>query len=176
MLVKKIGKLIGILDSKMSENKSYMDIKSGNNACNNDINSLKRINIDELRPNMIHYNCVLYGKIITEMDKIMCISFIISDDNENICKVSIYNLVPFSVTLIELEQTGFLKKNSVVAIKEPYFKYYGNGNYGIRIDNPHYNFIVCSRENNRICIKFNEYRIKYVNSLKLNCIQWLPCL
>eukprot|EP01084_Bolivina_argentea_P089883 162069_1 len=132
---------------------SLIDLKSANHACTKSLNELNQISVWQLKPNTIHYGFKLICKIITEPDKILSFRTIIKDITNNntnhkntLMELSIYNLVPFKISLSHIQQKKILCKNTLIAIKEPYCKFYKSKKLGIRIDNPYYNLTIINNE------------------------------
>ena len=128
---------------------SIIDIKAANHVCMTSLKDLKPISIWQLKPNTIHYGFKLIAKIITPPDKLLSFRTIIKDIDDknnnyghNVIQLSIYNLIPFQISLSQIEKLKILSKNTMIAIKEPYCKFYKSNKLGIRIDNPYYNLTI----------------------------------
>ena len=132
---------------------SLIDDNAANHVCTRALNKLRRISIWQLKPNTIHYGYKLIAKIISAADKLLSFRCIIKDienhkNGRNVIQLSIYNLIPFQISLSQIEQSKILSKNTIIIIKEPYCKFYKSNEIGIRIDNPMYN-ITISKQNKK---------------------------
>ena len=118
---------------------SKMDSISANHGCDTDSKNLKPIKLSELKINKLHFGCVLYARVVTPLLRTIAVHLLIEDnDCDNVCLLGLYNLAPQTMDLITFEK-NHLPINSLIAIKEPYFKAFQSRQVGIRIDNPHFN-------------------------------------
>ena len=128
---------------------SLIDIQSASHVCTKSLDELKPISLWQLKPNTVHYGFKLMVKIMTPPDKLLCVRTIIKDiiDSEgkygnNLMELSVYNLIPFGISLSQLNKTKILCKDTVIGIKEPFLKIYKSKKLGLRVDNPLYNLVI----------------------------------
>ena len=120
--------------------RSLMGTASASHVCTKATDELQTISLRELRPNTIHFGRKLIAEIVSPADKLMCVRSIIREvGTAQLMELCIYNLVPFKVSLLDIERTGVLSIGTRITIKEPFCKVYGSKRLGLRVDNPFYN-------------------------------------
>ncbi len=132
--------------------RSIIDETSASHICLKPLDDLKPISIHQLRPNTVHYGYKLIANIVTPPDKLLCLRTVIKDVDDGrhrqVIPLSIYNLIPFKVSLLDIEEKHILSKNTRIAIKEPFCKFDKANKLGLRMDNPLYNLVVLSDDDN----------------------------
>lgn len=93
------------------------------------LNDLQKISITDLKVEVHHRGCFVTAKTITPAYLSTNVITIIEAEDGSVAKLEIGFQDP-------LLPSSDLPENSTVAIKEPYFKYLGEGDYAIRVDHP----------------------------------------
>ena len=107
-------------------------------------------------------------------DKILSLRTIVKDignhgNNENnAIELSIYNLIPFQISLDDIEKSKILCKDTIICIKEPLTKFYKSNQMGLRMDNPYYNLVIINKMKSKNDEKHKQISIE---TIKLICIE-----
>lgn len=143
---------------------SRVDITSVKHACNVPLSKLKPIRLSQLQINKIHCGNVLYARVATPLHRVLGIRLIIEDDAQTVGELGLYNFASQTKQLSKIEKE-LMPKNSLIAIKEPYFKAFQSGSVGLRIDNPQFNLRIikpCEIEDLKTLDTYNtSNRIKW---------------
>ena len=102
---------------------SRIDSTSASHCCAAAINELKPVRLKELFANKVHFGGVLYCRVVSKVHckNISNISVIVQDEDNNACKLVLYNLESQLQCASDIEQ-DILQFDSLIAIAEPYFK------------------------------------------------------
>jgi hypothetical protein len=88
-----------------------------------------QISFEELKAEVHHRGCFVTARTITPAYVSTDVITILEEEGGHVVKLEICFQDPSS-------PDSDLPQNSTVAIKEPYFKYNGNGDYAIHVDHP----------------------------------------
>jgi len=112
------------------------DMRSANHSCSVGLDGLTSTVCSELKVSTIHIGKKIELTTITFATPPYygSVDFIAEDDDGDAVKVCVYGWKYNHCTTVQMRNE--LPLGTQIAIKEPYFKRYGDGTHGIRIDNP----------------------------------------
>jgi len=114
-----------------------------------DLGSFNKITVKEMQLETHHRGKVLVGKLIVDPIRFLGISSLIEDEAGTVEKLQIYHQDS------RLDPKAVLSKNSIIAIKEPYFKATADGSHGVRVDHLS-DVIFLSKNDSLVPIRFRS--------------------
>ncbi len=129
---------------KIEMNKNQYSII--NNTCTTDCkvgktqksfnNDMKPITIKEMSLGTTYKNKYIKLEIYTELIIMTSIMFLGRDDNNDLTLIAIYNYENYFKTKNYKKLCNILKKGKYILVLEPFYKMFGSGEDGIRIEDP----------------------------------------
>ena len=129
---------------KIEMNKNQYSII--NNTCTTDCkvgktqksfnNDMKPITIKEMSLGTTYKNKYIKLEIYTELIIMTSIMFLGRDDNNDLTLIAIYNYENYFKTKNYKKLCNILKKGKYILVLEPFYKMFGSGEEGIRMEDP----------------------------------------
>ena len=117
-----------------------------NQTCNTDCkvgktnksfnNNMRPITIKEMSLGTTYKNRYITFEIVTELTKMTSIMFLGKDENEDLVLIAIYNYENHYGTNSYKKLSYIFQKGKYILVFEPYYKMFGSGEDGIRIEDP----------------------------------------
>ena len=111
------------------------DCKVGN-TCKSFDNNMKPITIKDMTLGTTYKNRYIKFEIVTELTILTSIMFLGKDDNEDLVLIAIYNYEKHYGTKSYKKLSYIFQKGKYILVLEPFYKMFGSGDDGIRIEDP----------------------------------------
>lgn len=102
------------------------------------LESLRRVVVSELRLDEAMRGCALHGQLIVPPALCAGIYTLLEDSDGKLVKLALFNALPGGGSVLEREAAAgrLLPKKLRAAVREPFFKFFADGTYGVRVDGP----------------------------------------
>ena len=97
---------------------------------------MKSITIKEMEMGNVYKDKYIKFEIITELNMIVSIMFLGKDDNGDLCLIAVYNYENHYGTKDYDKLSYIFQKGKYIIILEPFYKMFGSGEDGIRVEDP----------------------------------------
>ena len=97
---------------------------------------MKPITIKEMEMGNVYKDKYIKFEIITELNMIVSIMFLGKDDNGDLCLIAVYNYENHYGTKDYDKLSYIFQKGKYIIILEPFYKMFGSGEDGIRVEDP----------------------------------------
>ena len=128
-------------------------------------NSMKPITIKEMELGTTYRNRYIKFEIVTELTMMTSIMFLGKDDNGDLVLIAIYNFENHYGTRDYKSLSYIFQKGKYIIVLEPFYKMFGDGEDGIRIEDPNEIIIFDDKEwiNNFLDSENKEESFKLLN-------------
>ena len=97
---------------------------------------MKPITIKEMTMGYTYRDRYIKFEIVTELDMIVSIMFLGKDDNGDLVLIAVYNYENYYGTKDYDQLSYIFQKGQYILVLEPFYKMFGSGEDGIRIEDP----------------------------------------
>ena len=97
---------------------------------------MKPITIKEMTMGNTYRDRYIKFEIVTELDMIVSIMFLGKDDNGDLVLIAVYNYENYYGTKDYDQLSYIFQKGKYIIVLEPFYKMFGSGEDGIRIEDP----------------------------------------
>ena len=115
---------------------------------------MKPITIKEMTMGNTYRDRYIKFEIVTELDMIVSIMFLGKDDNSDLVLIAVYNYENYYGTKDYDQLSYIFQKGKYIIVLEPFYKMFGSGEDGIRIEDP----------NEIIIFDDKEWMDKFINA------------